>query len=144
MPSHTQADASAAEIAKIVGAPTFMANDFVIFQQMGALNVQRVASGSLEDAVGSSGTSSDAISVKVFAATLETGRPFQGPVTVMLKEYLPGSRRIGFNDLRLLSQMQVRWRCNVSSPCMALCHSLSSMLKVNLLVLFSLDTDRSI
>jgi hypothetical protein len=45
--------------------------------------------------------------VNVHAATYESGQPFQGPSTVLLKEYLPGSWDVGLNELQILSSIEV-------------------------------------
>ena len=100
-----QASTPTDEIAAAAGPANFAANDFVIFNRLGAMAVRNVTSGSV-----ASGDQEDGppTRVNVFAATYETGKPFQGPVTVLLKEFPPGSRGVGLNELRLLSILQVR------------------------------------
>lgn len=43
----------------------------------------------------------------MYAATFESGKPFQGPVTVLLKEFTPSCRQIGLNELQLARQVKV-------------------------------------
>ena len=96
-----------ATITQAVGPESFEPNDFVIFNKLGALRVRNVQAGSVPGA--SDEPEEGAVTrVNVFAATYESGRPFQGPVTVLLKEYLPGSRHVGLNDIRTLSALEVR------------------------------------
>lgn len=45
--------------------------------------------------------------VNVYAATYESGKPFQGPTTVLLKEFTPNCRRIGVNELQLARVLKV-------------------------------------
>ena len=104
-PTTLQESVPASQIQQAVGPSTFQANDFVIFQKLGALNVRNVEAGSVGSAPVDTGA---ATRVNVFAATYESGKPFQGPVTVLLKEFLPGSRGVGLNELRLLSLLRVR------------------------------------
>jgi hypothetical protein len=95
-------------IVDAIGTPTFQANDFVIVQMLGALNVRSVSEGTLGAERGSGASDGNATRVNVFAATFESGKPFQGPVTVLLKEFVPCSRAVGLNELRLLSLLEVR------------------------------------
>lgn len=93
-------------IEAAIGPESFQPNDFVIFNKLGALRVRNVHSGSVLGSVDEA--DEEALTrVNVFAATYESGRPFQGPVTVLLKEYLPGSRQVGLNDIRTCSALQV-------------------------------------
>lgn len=92
-----------------------MPSDFVIFQRLGSLQVQQAVAGDIEGSWSDSEAPSTP-AINAFAATFESGQPFQTPVTVLLKEFLPGSRAAGINELNLLSRIQV---CPVAAhmPC---------------------------
>lgn len=105
-----QSSIPTSEIQAAAGPANFQPNDFVIFNKIGALNVRNVTSGSVEASLDPSRQQEGPTTrVNVFAATYESGKPFQGPVTVILKEFLPGSRGVGLNELRLLSTVQVTY-----------------------------------
>jgi hypothetical protein len=57
----------------------------------------------------SNGSSSDlaapAPNIIVFAARYNSGLPYQGPVTVQLREYLPGSRRVAVNEMMVQQRL---------------------------------------
>jgi hypothetical protein len=95
-----------------VGPPLFMANDFVIYDKLGSLNVRTVEESSVLASLDETlrkGTSTVTLSQKVniYSATYESGKPFQGPVTVLLKEYTPYTRQIGTNELLIADRLQV-------------------------------------
>lgn len=120
-----QESVPASEVQRAVGPALFQANDFVIFQKLGSLNVRNIQAGAVGTAPEDTGASTR---VNVFAATYESGKPFQGPVTVLLKEFVPGSRGVGLNELRLLSLVNVRCCTGTSEramgavmPCVWLC-----------------------
>jgi hypothetical protein len=88
-----------------IGPANFEPNDFVIFNKLGNVSVRRVSTGNV---LGSADDDSLAsIRVNVFAATYESGRPFEGPATVLLKEYLPGSWDVGLNELQIRASIEV-------------------------------------
>lgn len=96
----------------IVGPPRFMANDFVIYDKLGSLNVRTVEQSSVQASLDETlrkGASTATITQKVniYSATYESGKPFQGPVTVLLKEYTPETRQIGSNELLIAHRLQV-------------------------------------
>lgn len=62
----------------------------------------------------------DAPNIIVYAARYNSGLPYQGPVTVQLREYLKGSRRVAVNELMVQQRLcgdlpqekwQVGWSC---------------------------------
>ena len=89
-----------------------MANDFVIYDKLGSLNVRTVEQSSIQASLDETlrkGASTATVSQKVniYSATFESGKPFQGPVTVLLKEYTPDTRQIGTNELVIADRLQV-------------------------------------
>ncbi|KAK9863849.1 hypothetical protein WJX84_002840 [Apatococcus fuscideae] len=50
-------------------------------------------------------TSQQRTAVIAFGARFFSGKPFQGPATVLLKEYLPGARAIGCNELQIMHHL---------------------------------------
>jgi hypothetical protein len=136
-----QVNIPTSEVQAAVGPANFQPNDFVIFNKIGALNVRNVTCGSIQGAMDTSRQKEGPTTrVNVFAATYESGKPFQGPVTVVLKEFLPGSRGVGLNELNLLSTMQVTYhplsssvavRWPTSSNCRTQLSSTSQTLSVS-------------
>eukprot|EP00892_Ulva_mutabilis_P000217 jgi/Ulvmu1/10196/UM006_0152.1 len=90
---------------QLLGQPIFQANDFIIYNKLGTLNIRRVEQKSAKESLGASldqpVVAGPSPRVNIYAATYETGRPFQGPVTVLLKEFTPSCRQIGINELQL-------------------------------------------
>lgn len=90
-----------------------MANDFVIFDKLGSLNVRTVEQSSIQASLdetlrkGASTATESTARVNIYSATYESGKPFQGPVSVLLKEYTPDTRQIGTNELVIADRLQV-------------------------------------
>ncbi|CAK0745542.1 hypothetical protein CVIRNUC_001627 [Coccomyxa viridis] len=84
-----------------VGEGGFGAQDLELIQQLGALSwVTEVAR---EDPLQlSRNTVQEQTAVVAFTALYYSGLPFQEPVTVLLKEYLPGARSVACNEMQAL------------------------------------------
>jgi hypothetical protein len=96
---------SEATVINRIGPANFEPNDFVIFNRLGNVSVRRVSTGNVLGSADDDPFAS--IRVNVFAATYESGRPFEGPATVLLKEYLPGSWDVGLNELQIRASIEV-------------------------------------
>lgn len=95
-----------------VGPPRFQANDFVIYDKLGSLNIRVVEQSSIQASLDETlrketATATVSPKVNIYSATYESGKPFQGPVTVLLKEYTPHARQIGVNELVITDRLQV-------------------------------------
>jgi hypothetical protein len=103
-----------------VGDPRFQANDFVIYDKLGSLNIRVVEQSSIQAALDETLRKETAMAtispkVNIYSATYESGKPFQGPVTVLLKEYTPDARHIGLNELIIADRLQVRFNTRASA-----------------------------
>ena len=82
-----------------LGLPPLLAANFVIFKELGTMVVKQSVAGDLTGAFRDDAP--PVPSVVAYAATYESGMPFQGPVTLLLKEFLPGSTRAGVTELQV-------------------------------------------
>ena len=77
--------------------------DFELLQELGQISIQQQYSDSSNFLKGSEKTSQTAI--VAFLAQYYSGMPFEDPVVVFLKEYLPGSQMIAANEVRVLNHL---------------------------------------
>ena len=77
--------------------------DFELLQELGQISIQQQYSDSSNFLKGSEKTSKTAI--VAFLAQYYSGMPFEDPVVVFLKEYLPGSQMIAANEVRVLNHL---------------------------------------
>ena len=84
-----------------IGDGGFYASDFELLQELGQISIQQseeLRDGSLFRQSGKTARTA----VVAFTASYFSGMPFEDPVVTMLKEYLPGSRNVACNELRVM------------------------------------------
>ncbi|KXZ53470.1 hypothetical protein GPECTOR_7g920 [Gonium pectorale] len=82
-------------VFKEIGPGFFDSDDFEVLQQLGRISVMRSDGGSVD------GTTA----VIAYAARFLPRLPMQRALTVLLKEYLPVSKAVAFNELLVLSKL---------------------------------------
>ncbi|KAF6236642.1 hypothetical protein COO60DRAFT_1632418 [Scenedesmus sp. NREL 46B-D3] len=101
----------------------FIPQDFAILKLLGRLGMQDAAtqppSGS--SSPGRSVPALNTPSILVYAARYISGLPYQGPVTVQLREYLPSARGVAKNELLVLKRLcgklpQEKWQAAAKEP----------------------------
>ena len=97
------------EIAAL-GPGGFSAPDFELNRKLGVLSATRIEEGELtmtaDGVLSRARTSELRVSIICYAATYLSGKPFQGPTLTLLREYPPGSKSMGFNELRVAKRIQ--------------------------------------
>eukprot|EP00879_Flechtneria_rotunda_P017025 GHRR01017826.1.p1 GENE.GHRR01017826.1~~GHRR01017826.1.p1 ORF type:complete len:362 (+),score=123.37 GHRR01017826.1:758-1843(+) len=101
----------------------FISQEFTIIKLLGKLGVQDAAAsptssldGGLPPALDDGNTS-----VIVYAARYNSGLPYQGPVTVLLREYLPISRKVALNEMMVQQRLwgelpREKWQAATADP----------------------------
>lgn len=88
--------------------PQLRSDDFELLRLLGRLDVRQVTE--YEDPTTLAGKSRDEdgpkrSAVVAYLARLESGRPYEGPVVVLFKEYLNGFYGVALNELRTQQQL---------------------------------------
>eukprot|EP00884_Botryococcus_braunii_P022373 jgi/Botrbrau1/881/Bobra.0167s0006.1 len=94
----------AARLLADIGDGGFSAAEFELLNQLGRLSW--VVENAKENPLQVKGaTSPEQTAVVAFTGRYYSGRPFQEPVTVFLKEYLPGASSVAFNELQVMKHL---------------------------------------
>jgi hypothetical protein len=125
-----------AEALRRVGPGGFSPDEFELVQELGRISIQTVedsgSDSSSDDAAAPPGglaarlpgarTRSAVAAVVAYAARFYSGMPFQDPVPVLLKEYLPAARAVALNELAALTALvgvppvEDKWRVASAAP----------------------------
>ena len=91
-------------LLRLIGDGGFSSSDFELLRELGSLSIQEI-----ETSMGSSGAPvserRERKAVIAYIASYFSGMPFQDPVAVLLKEYLPRSSDIACNELLVLNHL---------------------------------------
>eukprot|EP00878_Enallax_costatus_P042877 GHUV01050381.1.p1 GENE.GHUV01050381.1~~GHUV01050381.1.p1 ORF type:complete len:402 (+),score=133.27 GHUV01050381.1:1444-2649(+) len=100
----------------------FLPQDFQIVKLLGRVGMQDAAASQPTSGDASPSRSPPALeqpNIIVYAARYNSGLPYQGPVTVQLREYLKNSRRVAVNELMVQQRLcgdlrQEKWQAAVA------------------------------
>ncbi|WIA19005.1 hypothetical protein OEZ85_003668 [Tetradesmus obliquus] len=120
----------------------FIPQDFAIMKLLGRLGMQDAATSQPASGSSTPGRNTpalDAPSILVYAARYISGLPYQGPVTVQLREYLPSARGVAKNELLVQKRLcgalpQEKWQEPVTVQLREYLPSARSIAKNELLV----------
>jgi hypothetical protein len=125
-----------AEALRRVGPGGFSPDEFELVQELGRISIQTVEDsgsdssdddnyappGGLAARLPGARTRSAVAAVVAYAARFYSGMPFQDPVPVLLKEYLPAARAVALNELAALKALvgvppvEDKWRVASAAP----------------------------
>ncbi|GAB4823864.1 hypothetical protein N2152v2_010910 [Parachlorella kessleri] len=94
------------DMLREVGDGGFFASEFELEERLGQISIQQVErSSDMVEALPTASTRKSMAAVIAYVARYHSGLPFQEPVYVMLKEYLPGAKKVACNELQVLKYM---------------------------------------
>lgn len=110
-----------------LGPGGFIPQEFQLIRRFGTASIQTdtlSSSSSLGDATSSSSTSTKT-TLLAYAARYQSGLPYEGPVTVLLKEYLPGCKAVACHEIEVLQRLlgdlpTNKWKVG-GQQCSAIC-----------------------
>lgn len=95
-----------AEVLASVGEGGFFPEEFELMQELGTINIQQVATSvDLDDFHIPTSERFARTAVIAYTGTFYSGMPFQDPVVVLIKEYLPGAKAVACNELQVLKHL---------------------------------------
>ncbi|KAL4858560.1 hypothetical protein ACK3TF_001515 [Chlorella vulgaris] len=101
-----QTKSAEAEVLAAVGDGGFSPEEFELLQELGTINIQQVATSvDLDDFPMPTSERSARTAVIAYTGTFFSGMPFQDPVVVLVKEYLPGAKAVACNELQVLKHL---------------------------------------
>jgi len=94
-----------------IGPGGFSIGEFELARRLGVMSATSVAEAepTLSDdgaLTTRSGQRGRPVSVISYAAQYVSGKPYEGPVLTLLKEYPPGARRLGWSELAIAKELQ--------------------------------------
>ncbi|KAL6782004.1 hypothetical protein ACKKBF_B10265 [Auxenochlorella protothecoides x Auxenochlorella symbiontica] len=104
-PAGDEAHITESSIRASVGPGGFHASDFELLQELGQISIQQVETspgGEEPQQHALHHNTARSVAVIGYTAAYRSGMPFEDPVMVMLKEYLPAARAVAFNELQVL------------------------------------------
>jgi hypothetical protein len=87
----------------LIGPCGLFASDFELIQELGQISIREEESA--DPASPLAAQAAAVAAVVAYTATYFSGMPFQDPVMTLVKEYLPGSRAVAFNELLVLKHL---------------------------------------
>lgn len=93
------------QILDSLGDGGFFSSDFEILQELGSLSIQETEASVERGSFPGASQRRQRPAVIAYVASFTSGMPFQDPVVVLLKEYLPRASLIACNELVILKRL---------------------------------------